>query len=303
MDVTEITAFVREQASIADESTEWSSAKILQLMNFVRINVFEPVITAARCGYWTHTLTRTLGQNNPIVRLPPRAAAFLQADIRKGSTGDWTPLQESTEAEQQDWERYRSGYPLAYIIRGTNMHLVPAVNDGASYDLRVKVIVRPSVLYAPQTAGAVSGVDLDTNIITLTSLPLDRITGLTITGTLNVDVIEPSDNYELSLYQAQATVLDALHVQVAAGYSLARIQIGDYLRVANQSDWPNMPESFHDSMATAAAITPCIQRDLYERADYLAKLVSSAVTRLGEHLGPRARTNTQERKPIQHSWT
>lgn len=303
MNVTELTAFVREQASLADESTEWSDTKILQLMNLVRVNVFEPVITACRCGYWTHSLIRTLGQNNPVVRLPPRAAAFMQVDIRQGLTGDWVPLQESTEAEQQSWEAYRSGWPMAYLIRGSTMHLIPAVTNGISYDIRVKIVVRPSVLYVPQAGGVVTNVDTVTNIITVTSMPLDKITGLAITGTLNIDVIEPIDNYELSLFHAQATVLDATHIQVPTTYSLNRVQIGDYLRVANQSEWPQMPEPFHDSMATAVAITPCIQRDLYERADYLAKLVSSAVTRLGEHLGPRARTNTQERKPIQHSWT
>ena len=147
-----------------------------------------------------------------------------------------------------------------------------------------------------------TNIDYVTGIVTLTSLPLDKITGVAIAGTLNVDIIEPSDNFELSLFNAQATVIDATHVQIAAGYQLQRIQIADNLRVANQSEWPQLPEPFHHNMASAAAIAPCVQRDLYDRAADLRQNVSSAVNRLASHLRPRVWTQTQERHPIQHNW-
>lgn len=301
MDTTALIAWVREQATISGESTEYDSTKILQLLNQARIEIFEPVIAACRAGYWTHTLTRTLGANNPVVRLPPRAAAFLHADIRLNG-GNWCPLQEALESEQQDWERDRSGTPRAYIIRGTTMHLLSAPTTG-QYDLRVKVIVRPSVLYATQTNGFVTNIDLTTNTLTVNGLPVDKSTNVTISGTLNVDVIEPIDNYELSLFHAPATVLDSTHVQVSSSYSLLKVQIGDYLRVANQSEWPQLPEPFHSALASAAAIPPCVQRDLYDRVTDLRQDVSSAATRLAQHLMPRTKTRTDERQPIMHSWT
>jgi hypothetical protein len=300
MDTNECIAFAREEASVSSTSTEWDAAKFLQLLNQVRVDVFEPVITACKCGYWTHVLTRTLGANNTVVRLPPRAAAFLHVDIRHG-TGRWVPLQEATEAEQQDWERISGNFPVAYIIRGSTMHLMPAAVDN-SYSIRIKIVVRPSKLYLPQSAGLVTAVDLTTNIITVSSLPVNNLTSAPITGTLDIDIIEPSDNYELSLFNAQATVTDSTHVTVASGYSLNRIQPGDYMRAANQSDWPQLPEPFHHVLASAAAITPCTQRDLYDRAQDLRQSVSSAVIRLATHLAPRSKTQTQERRPIQHSW-
>lgn len=303
MDVTELTAYVREQAGIADASTEWSAVKILQLLNQTRTDVFEPLITAAKCGYWVHTLTRVLGAANPVVRLPLRAAALLHCDIRVG-TGLWAPLTEYTEAEQQDWERMggnQPNCPLGYVVRGSTLNLVPSAVDN-NYSLRVKIVVRPSKLYLPQAAGIVTNIDLTTNIITLTSMPLDMITSTTLAGTLNIDVIEPVDNYELSLFHAQATVLDATHVQIAAGYSLLKVQVGDYLRAANQSDWPQLPEPFHPSLASATAIIPCTQRDLYDRANDLRQSTASSITRLVDHLKPRSKTQTQERRPIQHSW-
>lgn len=304
MNTTEIIAYCREQASIADESTEWDSVKLLQLVNQARIDVFEPVIAGCRCGYWTHSLIRTLGANNGVVRLPPRASAVLQVDIRR-NTDPWVPLQEYTEAEQQDWERMggtngSNAYPRGFIIRGTTMYLTPIQAD-STYSIRVKIIVRPSALYTPQAGGIVTNVDLTTNIITLSSLPINNTTLSAITGTLDIDCIEPSDNYEMSLFNAQATVTDSTHVTIASGYNLAAIQVGDYMRAANQSDWPQMPEPWHNSLASAAAITPCVQRDLYDRANDLRQVVGSAVNRLAEHLRPRVRAQTQERRPIQFS--
>lgn len=300
MNTTECIDYVRSQASIAVDSTEWSSAVILQLLNQTRVDIFEPIIAEARCGYWTRTLTRTLGANNPVVRLPTRACAVLLVDIRRANDR-WYPLQEFTEAEQQAWEREGGNYPKAFIIRGTSMYLIPAPVDD-QYSIRIKIIVRPSKLYLPQAAGVVTNVDLSTNIITLTSLPVDKVTGLTITGTLNVDIIEPADNFELSLFHAQATVIDATHVQIGTGYSLLAVQNNDYLRVANQTDWPQLPEPFHHVLASAAAIVPCTQRDLYDRVEALQQSVSSTVTRLVTALKPRIKVQTQERRPVQHSW-
>lgn len=303
MDTSECITYAREQATIATNSTEWDSPKLLSLLNQARVDIFEPIIAACKCGYWTHVLTRTLGANNPVVRLPPRTAAFLQVDVRHNQ-GQWCPLTEMTEAEQQDYERIsaggRSSYPIAYVIRGSTMHLVPAAADG-TYSIRVKVVARPSKLYMPQGGGIVTDVDTSTNTIELTSLPNDMITSAVISGTLNIDVIEPIDNFELSLFNAQATVIDSTHVQVADGYSLLKIQVGDYLRVANQSEWPQLPEPFHQALATTAAIIPCVQRDLYDRANDLRQQVSSSVIRLTDHLKPRAKTQTQERRPIQFS--
>lgn len=300
MDTTECIAFLREQASLSDQSTEWDSTKLLQLLNQARVEVFEPIITACVSGYWVHVLTRTLGANNNVVRLPPRAAAFMHVDLRRG-TDKWYPLQEFTEAEQQDWERMGSSYPQGYTIRGTTMHLVPAAVDG-SYSIRVKIVIRPSKLYLPQALGIVNAVDYTTGILTVTALPNNNLTSSPITGTLDVDVIEPIDNFELSLFNAQATVLDGTHVQVAAGFSVNKIQVGDYLRAANQSDWPQLPEPWHHVLASAAAITPCSQRDLYDRANDLRQMVSSAANRLAAHLKPRSMTQTQERRPVPHSW-
>jgi len=300
MDTSELVTTAQEEASIAPQSTEWDSTKLLQLMNQMLVEGFEPIIGAGRGGLWTHTLTRTLGANNSVVRLPPRTAGFIQADIRLG-TGKWCPLQEHTEADQQDWERLSASYPVAFIRRGSTLHLTPAAIDGQC-SMRVKIVVRPSTLYLPQTTGKVASVDLNTNIITLVNLPVDKATSSTISGTLNVDVVEPDDNFELSLFHAQATVLSSTTVQIASGYNLAKIQAGDYMRVANQSEWPNMPKPFHHLLAKAAAITPCIQRDLYDRANDLRQSVAAGINRLIEHVKPVVRANTQERKPIQHSW-
>lgn len=303
MNRSELVAWVRDEATLSSRSTEYTAAKITQLLNQDMRKVYTPLIANARSGYWYHTFTRTLGTNNPYVRLPPRACpAIEQVDISIDGGQRWAALNEALESEAQDWsiEAQSYNWPQAYTIRGSYLYLLNAARvDGVQ--LRVKVVVKPSEIVEEQGAGLVVEVDADTRTITLNSMPVDRLAGnAQLNGTHIVDVIEPRGNYELSLCDALATVLDSTHIQIAEGYSLARIEPGDYLRVAGQSDWPQLPEEFHSLLGSTTAVPICRQRDLLERADTLAAAGSAGLQRFQSHLLPRVRVDTH--KPIQHQW-
>lgn len=300
MNTTELVAFTREEASLSDNSAEYTSAKLIELLNLQLRQVFEPLIADSRAGYWYHTLTRTLGAGNAFVRLPPRACALEQVDITNDGVY-WYPLKEALESEAQDWQReyHNAAIPQAYVVRGTSLVLVPAPLSTTA-QIRVKVVVRPSKLYTPQAGGTVTAIDENTRTLTLTSLPTDGNTLAQVSGSFICDVIEPRNCYELTLLDAECTVVDPTHVQIASGNSLARIEVGDVLRVAEQTDWPQLPESFHSLLASAAAITTCRQRDLAERSGVLTSQVSSGLQRLQAYLSPRVRVQTH--KPIQHAW-
>lgn len=302
-DTTEMITWTRKEATLSRLSTEYTDDVILSLMNKTMDEVLTPLVAASRSGYWCHTFTRTLGVGNPSVRLPPRACpAIEQVDISCDGV-HWRALDEALEAEAQDWlEDYgRQGYPQAYVIRSSYLHLLPAASvEGVR--LRVKVVVRPSRLVAVQAGGAILAVDHDTRTLTLSSLPVSMpgSVALSIGATYAFDAIEPRGNFELSLCDAQGTVLDATHVQVGSDYSLARVEPGDYLRCAEQSEWPQLPAEFHSAVGSITALPILRQRDLYERGEKLAQATGSALSRLREHLTPRVRV--QQHKPIQHNW-
>jgi hypothetical protein len=302
MNRSELVAWVRDEATLSSKSTMYTPAKITQLMNQDMSKVFTPLIANARSGYWYHTFTRMLGTNNPYVRLPSRACpAIEQVDISIDEGQRWYPLNEALESEAQDWARESEGYnwPQAYTVRGSYLYLLNAARQ-ERVQLRVKVTIKPSLIVEEQVAGQVLDVDTDTRIITLNSLPVNRLNNVQLNGNHIIDIIEPQGCYELSLCDAFASVIDPTHIEVAEGYSLARVEVGDYLRIAGQSDWPQLPEEFHSLLGSTTAVPICRQRDLTERAMTLADACSSALQRFQSHLLPRVRVDTH--KPIQHQW-
>jgi hypothetical protein len=299
VNATELIAYVREEATLADQSLDYTDAGLLRLLNVQMRQIFEPVVSDTRSGYWLHVLQRSLGAGNGFVRLPPRLNALEQVDVY--AAGRWVALKEALESEAQEWiaEYGREPYPAAYTVRGTGLSLLPAAQV-SDCEIRVKGTLRPSLIYAPQTAGVIGAIDVGTGVLTLNALPTDGDTSATIGGNVTIDAIEPRNCYELTLVSARATVLDATHVQVLPGHSLARVETGDVVRVAGQTDWPQLPESFHPALASAAAVIVCRQRDLREREQSLSAQVAGTVQRLQSFLAPRVRVQTH--KPIQHGW-
>lgn len=300
-DTTEMITWTRKEATLSRLSTEYTDTVIMGLMNKTMDEVLTPLVAAARSGYWCHTFTRTLGTNNPSVRLPPRACpAIEQVDISADGVC-WKPLDEALEAEAQDWLRDygREPYPAAYVVRSSYLYLLPAATvEGVQ--IRVKTVLRPNTLVAAQSAGLITAIDTGTNILTLSSMPTSMPGAVALSGSPLFDVIEPRGNFELALCDAIGTILDPTHVQIGSQYSLARVEVGDYLRCAGQSEWPQLPKEFHSVVGSITALPILRQRDLYERADKLAEASSNALQRLREHISPRVRV--QQHKPIQHNW-
>lgn len=302
MDSTAITSWVRDEATLSLYSSDYTSAKILQMCNQTMSDVLEPLIAGARSGYWCHTFTRTLGINNDVVRLPPRSCpAIEQVDISWDGGRCWEPLSEALEAEAQDWmnDYGRQNRPFAYVVRSSYLKLLPAA-AAEGIQLRIKILVRPSVLVEPQSTGLVVDYDADTRIVEVINLPVSKPSGTAMSGTQVVDIIEPRANFELALCDAIATVIDPTHVEIAEGYGLARIEPGDYMRFANQSEWPQLPESFHKVIGSITAIPICRQRDMHQRAEALSSTSGNTLSRLSDHIKPRVRV--QQHRPSQHDW-
>lgn len=302
MKTSDLYPWTRKEATLSQYSTGYNTTTLLQMLNMTMSQVIEPVVAGVRSGFWVHTFTRTLGINNPTVRLPPRATPAIEM-VEISTDGQcWAPLSEALESEVAEWmmEYGRDQLPTAYVIRSSYIYLLPAAKiEGVQ--IRVKTTVRPNVLVDDQSTGQIEAVDVETRTLTVVSLPVSKPSGAAFgTGTVVCDAIEPSGNYERSLLDAPCTFVDSTHVTVAAGFSLARVQAGDWLRFANQSEWPQMPESFHPLIGSITAVPICRQRDLLERADAISSAASARLQSFAEHLQPRVRV--QDHKPAQHNW-
>lgn len=299
MNTAELIDYWRTATTIEDESEEYGAEAVLRLMNHGLRTVFQPMVASAREGHWLHTLSRVLSVGNPLVRLHPRHIALEQIDRRiGGESGRWEPLTVVIESERAAWERhyYAAQYPCGYTLQTNNIALIPAAMD--SCELRAKFVMRPSMLVEAQDAGRVTAFDEHT--ITVNSMPVDRVTGQTLAGSVTIDVIEPVGWSEISLFDAPATVTGATTLTVNSAFGLGRIQVGDYVRAAQQTDWPQLDESLHITVADVAGVYACRQKDMYTRADELAKQAQGALNRWVDSLSPRRKATTH--MPLQHGW-
>jgi hypothetical protein len=293
VDAAELIDFARSESGTSVENLEYTDSVILGLLNQqMRLHV-QPLIASTRTGFWYHTLSRTLGPGNPYVRMPARACSLEQVDVSVDGGVRWQPLKQAIEADADKWLREHEGAsaPVAFTVRGTSLFLLPAASVD-TIQLRVKVTLRPSKLKTSESAGLVQSVA--DNTITVNSMP----TG--VAGAVICDVIQPRDAFELSLVDAPMTVASPTTLTVNSTFGLGRIEAGDYVRIADQSDWPQLPESYHAMLATLAAAVICDQRELESKANKLAAKAASQLGKLAADIAPRVRSSAN--KPVLHDW-
>jgi hypothetical protein len=132
------------------------------------------------------------------------------------------------------------------------------------------------------------------NVLTVNSVPA------TITGNAVCDIIQPRDAFELALVDAPMTVDSPTQITVNPNFGLGRVEIGDYVRLADTSDWPQLPESFHPLLATLAAAIIADQRELDKRTERLAGKSGALMSKLEASLGPRVKSSAN--RPVAHDW-
>lgn len=292
---SELIAQVREEATIESESTEYTAAKIRQILNQQLLSVFVPIIADARSGYYLHQPSRTIGINNPMVRMHPRSTALEEVDIRNVN-GNWCPLAEAIPAEATSWNStyVNASVPQAYVLDSDYIRLLPAATD-STLEIKTRITVRAGTLVTEQSAGLISNADINTRIITVNAMPLG------LAGTVICDAIAPRSLFELSMFNVPVTYVSPTTVSVPAGYDMTKIEAGDYLRLAGQFEWPQLPEEFHHLLAIAAAIPCCKRRDMYDREQALQTSLVAGVNRMREHMTPR--TRSENHRPVAHGWT
>lgn len=294
----ELIARVRQGAQINDVHPDYTSAWILNELNDQLMSVFEQPITEKRSGYWCKPFFTTTTANREKYRLPARSC-----DIETISMGSlpspvaYSPLPELDEAHAWLAESTSVGTPLRYVIRGDQLVLLPAPDSG-NYSLRVMAYLRPSRLVTQQSStagggtvrGRVTAVNTTARTITVNVIPWDQDTSANIvSGTDLIDVVHPDGWHELALYDAPQT-WSSLTITVGGTYDMSEIAVGDFVRKADQTDWPALPDDFHRCLADCAAVKILTERGFAQQAALLAGSVSPDIGRFNSMLSRRVAT-------------
>jgi hypothetical protein len=187
------------------------------------------------------------------------------------------------------------GQPRAYVLRGNDLTILPTP-DNSGYVLRITYYRRPARFYASQNSvsgtdrGRVTAINTSTNTITVNTQPFDQSLAVpaAISGTLMIDVVKPNGWFDQVLSNVSATV-SVNNLTVAATSPVRDVQVGDYVRVYGQTDWPMLPEDFHRCVVDVASTKILVQRGYQQKASNFAGDVSADMQRFDTLYSNRTR--------------
>jgi hypothetical protein len=279
---------------------DYTDSVLLRELNHSLTTKFERVVTDARCGYWLQSRVTTATVGNPIIRMPPRACGLSKVEL-----GD--PV---TDPAYQPLPQLREGHvalynaPLAsvsrphhWVARGDRISLVPAPDQ--AYKIRVWYYLRPSRLIQPQTStalGRITAVSTTARTIACSGgMPLaysETGSSSALVSGGNIDVVSPNGWHELQLASEPATFSGTTFTCTSNG-DMSSIQVGDYVRAEEQTEWPPLPDDFHRCLADITTIKVLIQRDFQNKASGYSQDVNSDLQRFTGIINDRVQEEPQ----------
>ena len=300
MNTTELIAQVRLNALLEDGMLDYTDSVIIRELNHSLTTKFERMVTDARAGYWLQSKVFTATAGNPIIRMPPRACGLSKVDLGDVTTDPvYVRLPQMREGHTNLYTAPASstGRPQHWVARGDRIVLLPAPDD--AYKVRVWYYVRPSRLVQPQTStflGLITFVDSTTRIISCgNGVPLSyNETGVSsaISSGSKIDVVSSSGWHELQLVSEPATIFSTSFTCTGSG-DMSSIQVGDYVRAEEQTEWPPLPDDFHRCLADITSIKILIQRDFQSKAMGYAQDVNSDLSRFSSLINDRVQEEQQ----------
>lgn len=299
MDDSEVLAAVRLVASLGDSHPDYSDTRIREEVNDTLQTVFGRSVLASKGGYWLQDQVVDAVSGTSLYPIPSRALmGVLKAiEIRPSSTDRYYVIE---EAPPEEWatQDTKSGRPQRYYVQGDHVRLVPTP-DNSNYDIRFWYYLRPPRLVQEQTAGVITSINTSTRVALMAVTPTDRDTGSAITSSSTVDVVSSTGGHEVHVVGASLDdVTTNTSVTFAAGTDLSRVQVGDVVRGADQSDWPMLPREFHRTLVDATAAI--IQAGGVGAADMAAGIsgkVANDIKRFEDMIQPRVKDAVRRLRP------
>lgn len=308
MHSAELLTWLRNDAYIGNATVYPDQLDALLLVELTHKlhTVFEDIVVKARAGYWLKEFVTSTVVGRGRYRIPPRSVVggLEKVEVASAVGGTYYTLEEISPVDMQNWEGPISGgnpgMPVVFVSMGDQIELFPTPN--LVLPMRLTYYIRPSQLAAVQniqpnggtdrgrvTATSVVGVNPVT--ITVNVVPFDMLgTGIAIaSATQQIDIVHPDGWHELAVVGSTQT-LAAQTFTLPNGTDISDVQVGDYVRAADQTDWPCLPDDFHRCLVDVAAIKLLVELGLKEKGDDIAGNVENDLVRFRSLLLPRVKS-------------
>jgi hypothetical protein len=295
----ELLARVRQSAFIGDAVAfpDYTNQVIFDELNDRQRSVFSDQVVSARNGYWLHRDVVTV--TNGCARFPRRSVVGGLESVDQLVNGQYWHLRELTPREANDWGTTTvpaNGKAIGYWCDSEKINIVPT--PSGSVTLRMRYYLRPSLIVTQQSSdltdrGRITAVDLPNRTATVNDLPLSYPSGATLDSADIVDVVRPNGWHVCTAIEQLCSITGGVNVQLVnmsvADFTEA-VQVGDYIRARDQTDWPALPSDYHRTLADAAAVNILRELSLDEKASTLGAAASADFARFAKLINPRVKS-------------
>lgn len=301
----QLEARARQAAFIGDAAnyTEFTQQKLFDCLNDALVTRFSEVILTARTGYWLKKLVYTATAGQARFAIPPRAllGGLEKVEVSIDNGANFYALDQQPASQIQRYQTSgQTGNPWIYWVEGDIVEIVPAANVGML--VRLSYYIRPSQLVASQSdpnstvRGRITAFNTSARTVTVNTVPLDQslTVPVAITSALqSIDIVHPDGWHELALVGATQTLAGSVFT-IGGTDPLTDVRVGDFVRVADQTDWPPLSDEFHPTLAEQAAIEILTDLHLLDKAAAIELKAAIAMNKLKSKLVPRVKSEPKQ---------
>lgn len=246
-DTNALLASIRERAQLPPSTAPgYSDSDLLTAATEELISKLAPELVAEHAEYFATTKDVPLVAGTPAYEIPSRA---ILNEIRElqlvDSAGVVTDLDEMTQEDLDGLNPTTTGVPKQYLFRADSVVLYPTP-DSTAYSLRWSYLRSPSKLILPSAAMLIAGTGGS---------------GAVLTGTVPTalqelvphDVVKPRNPWWTKVDDVVPTDADANSVTFDSADDLNGAEAGDYLCLAGESPFPQLPKEWHAVLAQRVA--------------------------------------------------
>lgn len=302
---------VREKAVIGDANawTDWPDSRLLVIGTQRHQALVSDELVKANSGYGNQEALVTCTAGVDLYPLPDRSVGntLRMLEYAAPGTAKWEKLERVDVPNARNYDRGPSytQVPQRYAVKDGWVEVYPS--PPASYVLRQTFFIRPSAL-APQQSAAVNGgvvrglisnVNKVARTFQVNVLPKDMLATGTpdITNASLIDIIHPGGNFNLAMY-SQPISISGTTITLTSSDDMTRVRNGDFVRVAEQSDWPtNFPPEFHQLLIYRTAMDVLGSTGRGEDAAELGLTVTADLQRFRSVIKPQVK-NAPVRIPL-----
>lgn len=280
-----ISEIERRSFAPANQST-FSTQDILDMATEEMESFLFPELISIREEYFVYFKDYTIQANKDAYAIPARSFGntIREVKIIRGNNIDNLP-----RVPLEDVDTTTTGEPAGFYLQNGNVVLYPKPSTTAN-TLRLHFYLSPSNLIETSSAGVITAIDTNTNVVTLSNVPSTWTTGD------EFDLISKVGMQECKDFDLESSLISG--DQITFGSLPSTLSVGDYVALAGESPLIQCPGNLRRSLAqsTAAAILEnMLQPGGAEARTKATAMLEKAI----ETLGPRVRG---ENEYIQQSW-